>query len=74
MPRSYWREAVYGVSRPLLYIVRPNFSGQAHNLALNHPTAETVILGNDVGHALFVDDPRRFNAIVTDFIRRKVWP
>lgn len=74
VPRSYWKDAVYSVSRPLLYIVRPKFAGQARNLALNHPIAETVTLGNEVGHALFVDDPGHFNSIVTDFIRRKVWP
>lgn len=74
VPRSYWKEAVYMVNRPLLYVVRPKFAGQAQNLARNHPGAETVELGNDVGHALFVDDPARFNAILADFIRRKVWP
>jgi len=74
VPRTYWKEAVYSVSRPLLYVVRPKFAGQARNLALNHPGAETVVLGGEVGHALFVDDPARFDGIVTDFIRRKVWP
>jgi pimeloyl-ACP methyl ester carboxylesterase len=27
-----------------------------------------------VGHALFVDDAPRFNALVRDFIGRRVWP
>jgi len=73
VPRSYWRDAIYATTKPVLYIVRPKFSGQAKNLANNHPTAETVVLGNDVGHALFVDDAARFDALVQDFLRRKIW-
>jgi len=73
VPRSYWREAIYATTKPVLYIVRPKFSGQAKNLANNHPTAETVVLGNNVGHALFVDDAARFDALVQDFLRRKIW-
>lgn len=73
VPRSYWRDAVYSIRKPILYVVRPKFAGQAENLGRNHPTAESVVLSNDVGHALFVDDPARFNALVLDFIRRKVW-
>jgi non-heme chloroperoxidase len=52
--------------------VRPRFEGQAENLAAHHPAAETVVL-RGVGHALFVDDPGRFNALVEDFIRRRIW-
>ena len=29
MPRSYWRDAVYSVRKPVLYVVRPRFAGQA---------------------------------------------
>ena len=73
VPRSYWREAVYSIRKPILYVVRPKFAGQAENLGRNHPNAESVVLSNDVGHALFVDDPARFNALVQDFIQRKIW-
>lgn len=73
VPRSYWREAVYSIRKPILYVVRPKFAGQAANLGRNHPNAESVVLSNDVGHALFVDDPARFNALVLDFLHRKVW-
>ncbi len=72
VPRSYWKEAVYSVNRPVLYLVRPRFAGQAGNLAAHHPLAETMVL-TGVGHALFVDDPARFDAILQDFIRRRVW-
>ncbi len=73
VPRSYWREAVYAIRKPILYVVRPKFAGQAQNLGRNHPNAESVVLSNDVGHALFVDDPTGFDALVLDFIHRKVW-
>jgi microsomal epoxide hydrolase len=73
VPRSFWKEAVYSITRPLLYIVRPRWAGQAANLAANHPAAETVVM-EGVGHALFVDDPGLFDRTVDGFIRRRVWP
>ena len=74
VPRSYWRDAVYSVSKPVLYVVRPRFAGQAANLAARHPTAETAMFA-EAGHALFVDEPARFNGLLNDFInRRVVWP
>lgn len=72
VPRSYWKEAVYSTNRPILYIVTPRLAGQAVNLASHHPSAEAVRV-NDLGHAMFVDDPVRFDALVWDFIRRRVW-
>jgi microsomal epoxide hydrolase len=73
VPRSYWKEAVYSTDRPVLYIVTPRLSGQAENLRDHHPGAESVIM-RGVGHALFVDDPTHFDALVGDFVRRRVWP
>jgi microsomal epoxide hydrolase len=72
-PRSYWREAVYAASRPLLYIVRPRWAAQAANLAAHRPDTETIVM-HGVGHALFVDDAARFDASVESFLRRRVWP
>jgi microsomal epoxide hydrolase len=72
VPRSFWKEAVYSITRPLLYIVRPRWAAQAANLAANHPAAETVVM-EGVGHALFVDDPARFDSAVDGFIRRRIW-
>lgn len=74
VPRTWWKEAVYGTARPLLYLVRPKFAGQAANLRARHPSAEAVVLENGVGHALFVDDPAGFERILRDFLRRRVWP
>lgn len=72
-PRTYWRDAVYSVVQPILYIVRPRFAAQAANLAAKDPLAETVTFGT-AGHALFVDEADRFNQVLADFIRRRVWP
>ncbi len=72
-PRSYWRDAVYSTKKPVLYIIRPRWQGQAANLLARHPNAESVLF-ETAGHALFVDEPQRFNAVLTDFISRKVWP
>jgi microsomal epoxide hydrolase len=73
VPRSYWREALYAARVPVLYVVRPGFAAQAANLQRNRPDTETAVF-SDAGHALFVDDAVRFNALMQDFIRRHVWP
>ena len=72
-PRSYWRDTVYSVVQPILYVVRPRFAAQAANLAAKDPIAETAEFST-AGHALFVDEPARFNALLADFIRRRIWP
>lgn len=72
-PRSYWKEAIYATTRPVLYIVRPRWVPQAENLVRNRPGTESEIF-TSAGHALFVDEPARFNTIVESFIRRRVWP
>jgi microsomal epoxide hydrolase len=72
VPRTYWKQALYATSRPLLYLVRPKFSAQAGNVAAHHPTAETAVW-QDVGHALFVDQAGRFNATLRDFLSRRAW-
>lgn len=72
VPRTYWKDAVYSTRKPVLYIVRPRFEGQAANLARHHADAETVVL-RGLGHAMFVDDPARFDRIVADFIRSRLW-
>lgn len=73
VPRSYWREAVYSTAKPVLYVVRPGLAAQAENLQRGRPNTETAVF-TDAGHALFVDDPGRFDALMLNFIRRKVWP
>ena len=72
VPRTYWKAAVYSVKRPILYVVRRRFAAQAANLAAKDPYAETAMF-EGAGHALFVDDVSKFNALLSDFIRRRVW-
>jgi microsomal epoxide hydrolase len=72
VPRSYWKEAVYSTPKPVFYIVRPGLAGQAANLAAHRPGAESIVL-QGVGHALFVDDAPHFDALLQDFIRRRIW-
>ncbi len=74
VPRTYWRDTLYATSRPVLYMVRPGWlSEQAANLARNRPGTQIAVF-SDAGHALFVDDAARFNALVGGFIARTVWP
>ena len=73
VPRTYWKDAVYSVRRPVLYVVRPRFAGQAGNLAAKHPNTEAVVF-ETAGHALFVDEAARFDTLMDGYIRRKVWP
>jgi len=73
VPRSYWREAVYSTNKPLLYVVRPGWlAEQAANLERNRPGTQVAVFGG-AGHALFVDEAARFNALLADFISRTVW-
>jgi non-heme chloroperoxidase len=74
LPRTYWRDALYSTSKPVLYVVRPGWlSQQAANLARGRPGTQIAVFG-DAGHALFIDEPARFNALLSDFLTRTVWP
>ena len=64
--RTHWKEIAHGFKKPLLYIVTPQFEGQAENLQKNRPGTQVEIF-KDAGHALFVDEPARFNALVLKF-------
>lgn len=66
IPREHWKEIAHVFKKPLLYVVAPQLEGQAHNLKKNRPATRIEIF-KDAGHALFVDEPERFNALVLDF-------
>jgi non-heme chloroperoxidase len=70
-PRAYWREAVHSSDRPVLYVVRPTFRAQGEALVRTHPNARMEVF-ETAGHALFVDAPERFNALLIDFLDRRV--
>jgi microsomal epoxide hydrolase len=71
--RSYWKQAVLSVHHPILYAVRPLWAAQAANLALHHPDTETAVFER-AGHALFVDEAPRFDLLMAQFIKQRVWP
>lgn len=73
VPRSYWKEAVYAAKVPLLYVIRPRWVAQGENLVRNRPRTEMEVF-SDAGHALFVDEPARFNSVTESFLQRHVWP
>jgi microsomal epoxide hydrolase len=67
--RSHWRRIVHAFDGPLLYVATPQYQAQAHNLQ-NHRPATEVELFKQAGHALFVDEPERFNALIRNFAER----
>lgn len=73
VPRSFWRDAVYGFDKPILYLVRLHLAEQAQNLRDHHPAVWTDIF-QDAGHALFIDDADRFNAELLSFLQTIALP
>jgi microsomal epoxide hydrolase len=71
-PRTYWKETVYATRKPVLYVVNNRFSGQARNLEKNRPGSRIAVF-ESAGHALFIDEPARFNRVLGEFITREVW-
>ena len=66
-PREHWRGIVRGFRKPLLYIVAEPLAGQAQSLKRNRPATRIEIFEH-AGHALFADEPERFNALLLDFV------
>lgn len=64
--RTHWRRIAHAFNKPLLYIVTPQFEEQAQNLQENRPGTQIEVFKN-AGHALFVDEPGRFNALIEKF-------
>lgn len=68
-PRAYWDAITDRLERPVWYAITPLFARQGEYLrAKRSDTAVTVF--ERAGHALFVDEPVRFNAALEDFLRR----
>lgn len=66
IPRAHWRTIARGFRKPLLYAVTANFAEQAKNLQLNRPATQIAVF-EEAGHALFVDEPDRFNQLLGEF-------
>jgi microsomal epoxide hydrolase len=65
-PREHWRRIARSFAKPLCYCVTSQFLAQARNLKRERP-ATRVEWFEHAGHALFVDEPARFNRIVDEF-------
>ena len=66
LPREHWRALARGFTKPLLYAVTPQFAAQAASLKAARPATEVEVFEH-AGHALFADEPARFNALVERF-------
>lgn len=70
-PRTYWRETLEKQDVPVLYAITPRYKDQADALETKRaPDKITVLIMDNAGHALFVDEPDVFNTAVLDFSRR----
>lgn len=67
-PREHWRNIARAFAKPLLYVVTPQFAAQAQNLRTHRPETRVEVF-EQAGHALFVDEPQRFNMLVQSFVR-----
>lgn len=67
VPREHWRALARGFAKPLMYVVTPQFAAQAANLS-KHRRGTRVLVFRTAGHALFVDEPTRFNRALADFV------
>jgi microsomal epoxide hydrolase len=71
VPRTYWKEAILSTDVPVLYAVRTHLQGQADNLLIDRPNT-TIAVFPKAGHALFVDDAPRFDALMQTFLDNNV--
>jgi non-heme chloroperoxidase len=67
VPREHWRQAARSFPKPLLYVVTAQFAEQAQSLRWHRPATQ-IALFEEAGHALFVDEPDRFNDMLARFV------
>jgi microsomal epoxide hydrolase len=67
-PRSYWKDALLSTDVPVLYVVRPHWAAQADNLLNDRPNTQVAVFPK-AGHALFVDEAKRFDATLAAFLQ-----
>jgi non-heme chloroperoxidase len=61
-----WRTMLGKIDKPVLYVISTTSQDQADALKQRLPTAR-VERFKQAGHALFVDEPDRFNALIAEF-------
>ncbi len=67
--RADWRPAIARLDRPVLITCETALKGPAADLIKSMVPSARVELFDDAGHALFVDDATRFNAVLEDFLQ-----
>ncbi len=72
-PREYWRDTLLAQRVPILYAIRPRFEEQGRLLLAKRPGQVSVEVFADAGHALFLDEPKRFEEALVALAQR-VWP
>jgi microsomal epoxide hydrolase len=66
--RGHWRQIARAFDKPLLYVVTPQFAAQAANLQKARPETRVEVF-TEAGHALFVDETEKFNALIDNFAK-----
>ena len=69
-PRTYWRDIVAKQQIPVLYAIRPKLREQGEALLRRKGEMAQIEMFAESGHALFVDQPARFNTMTAAFTRR----
>jgi len=67
--RGDWRPAIAKLDRPILILCQAASKSRAADLIVSTVPSTRVELFEDAGHALFVDDAQRFNAVLDDFVQ-----
>jgi non-heme chloroperoxidase len=70
VPRERWRGIARAYPGKLVYVVTPQFAEQAGNLKKARPATRVEVF-NDAGHALFADEPERFNELLESLAAAK---
>lgn len=66
-PRETYRNAVHAVRHPVWYAITPRYREQGELLSGYHPAVRLTIY-EDATHAIFIDQPARFNADLRAFL------
>lgn len=72
--RGDWRPAISKLDRPVLVTCQAGMKSFSADLVKATVPSTRVELFEDAGHAMFVDDADRFNAVLDDFLARPPAP